>query len=512
MSPTQSSGFIATALGNWGQAWANLFKRTGNQEMLEVAIILLEEAISRDTPGSNNRVQNISNLGVLFCSRFLITGDGECLDHAIQLAGESTKARMGVYNLASFLAKRSEWRGNTSDLDYAAALLHQELERKPRGHFGYNELSQSLSNVLLQKFTRTRDLSDINQAVYFGNEAIETSPVGQTKNIRFYNQSQVLFTSCGRPDEGGYGGPHFTSTGIIALELPKLRYADISESMDRLSHTSYKSRGLNLKAYAEGNKEMKKILLWLWDSAVEPVLERLCLNGSESTNLSHIWWIGVGALSKAPFHAAGDHSRGSTRNTISRVISSYIPTIRALFYARQKGISLFDPPHLLSDDRNRKQSPSSESGPGILLVTMLSSAGQASLSGVIAEVNGILKTLPTEQFRSKVLERPSSLQLAYLSACSTAENSSWKLANEVLHIASGFQLAGFSHVLATLWESQDAICCDVATEFYRLLFNGEGEATGHQRVAWAYHQAVKKARDKKPLSPLGWVPLIHTGA
>jgi CHAT domain-containing protein len=149
---------------------------------------------------------------------------------------------------------------------------------------------------------------------------------------------------------------------------------------------------------------------------------------------------------------------------------------------------------------------SSESNPGILLVTIPSTDGQVPFPEVTTEVNGILETLPTQAFRSKVLGRPSShqvleelplnqvmhfayhgvsdkhdpsnsrlllnnselsvrdisrvnteaAQLVYLSACSTAENPSWKLANEVIHIASGFLLAGFSHVLATLWESQDA--------------------------------------------------------
>ncbi|KAH8149537.1 uncharacterized protein LAJ45_06165 [Morchella importuna] len=39
-------------------------------------------------------------------------------------------------------------------------------------------------------------------------------------------------------------------------------------------------------------------------------------------------------------------------------------------------------------------------------------------------------------------------QIAYFSACSTAENSSTTLADESKYIASGFQLSGFSHVLA----------------------------------------------------------------
>lgn len=52
----------------------------------------------------------------------------------------------------------------------------------------------------------------------------------------------------------------------------------------------------------------------------------------------------MGPLARAPFHAAGDHSRrSSTRNTLRRAISSYIPTIKALAYARQKKLDLNSP-------------------------------------------------------------------------------------------------------------------------------------------------------------------------
>lgn len=103
-------------------------------------------------------------------------------------------------------------------------------------------------------------------------------------------------------------------------------------------------------------------------------------------------------------------------------------------------------------------------------------------------------------------------QIAYLSACSTAENRSVLLADEAIHIANAFQLAGFSHVLATLWESDDRLCRRVATEFYKNLFNGSAGVEGHLKVARAYHLAVKTVRDKKPKDFLGWAPFIHTGA
>lgn len=79
---------------------------------------------------------------------------------------------------------------------------------------------------------------------------------------------------------------------------------------------------------------MAEILLWLWVVAVESVLEEL------GPDISRVWWISVGPLVNAPFHAAGDYSRGSTCNTISSVISSYIPTIKALMYATEKKLDL----------------------------------------------------------------------------------------------------------------------------------------------------------------------------
>ena len=41
-------------------------------------------------------------------------------------------------------------------------------------------------------------------------------------------------------------------------------------------------------------------------------------------------------------------------------------------------------------------------------------------------------------------------QIAYLSACSTAENKAARLRDEVIHIVSGFQVAGFPYVIGSL--------------------------------------------------------------
>lgn len=329
-----------------------------------------------------------------------------------------------------------------------------------------------------------------------------------------------------------------TDSVIKALALPKLVHEEANHWMRQ---TGALARGKR-STYPARNKKMADLLLWLWDVAVEPVLMELQLGAD-----NRIWWIGVGQLATAPFHAAGDHSPGSTRNTLSHAISSYIPTIKALSYAREKEIELFS-----GDSR-------------LLLVTMPTTPGHRSLKDAAQEIDDIASIVGDRTTRldhpsaAKVLEKlplyhaihfachavsdsnnPSNshllllndddsgavdrltvgavsnvniknAQLAYLSACCTADNASLVLADESIYIASGFQLAGFSHVLATLWESNDVACRQVSGDFYRQLFDGRGNG-GHRKVSAAFHHAVMRLRDQNPSQPLKWAPFIHTGA
>lgn len=339
---------------------------------------------------------------------------------------------------------------------------------------------------------------------------------------------------------------------IKVLNLPSLIY---QEAKNRMQSSRTFVRGKR-STYASRNGKMEEFLLWLWDVAVGPVLDDLQLTKAVG-GLARVWWIGVGILSTAPFHAAGDHSPGSTRNTISRAISSYIPTIRALSYARERKLKIFN-----SHDSR------------LLLVTMPTTPTKKPLTNAVQEAKEILDAVG-ERTNSTILHSPSvdqvldklqsnhiihfachgvsdpehpsnshvllrkddgsrsgaldlltvetiaktnikNAQLAYLSACCTADNTSVKLADESIHIASAFHLAGFSHVLATLWESNDAACRQVARDFYGRLFSREGDSEdeGHWRVSSAFHHAVKKLRDHEDnwRQPLLWASFIHTGA
>ena len=63
----------------------------------------------------------------------------------------------------------------------------------------------------------------------------------------------------------------------------------------------------------------------------------------------------------------------------------------------------------------------------------------------------------------------SSPFLGYLSACLTGANKVDRLVDERIHLASAFQLAGFRHVIGTLWEVSDSHCVDVARVVYETI-------------------------------------------
>jgi tetratricopeptide (TPR) repeat protein len=355
-----------------------------------------------------------------------------------------------------------------------------------------------------------------------------------------------------------------TPSATKVLQLPGLQFEEAGRRMKQFSRKFTRGR---ISTYPSRNAGLEELLLWLWDVAVGPIFEELQLVPIEgdSISLPRVWWIGVSTLSMWPFHAAGDHSPGSTRNTLCRAISSYTPTLKALSYAREKQFSL----------------PSSDSRPRLLLIAMPETPEHNPLSTAYEEVTAI-NTLAKEVATTEVLDMPSAAkvlerlthcdavhftchgvsnsrnpleshlvlckdrglepnsgtvdkltvgaissitvktaQIAFLPACSTARNDAHLLADESVHISSAFQLSGFSHVLATLWETVDRAPLQVSCDFYQSLFNGGHTSSGgfltssdggHRKVSVAFHKAIKRLRDENWRQPLLWACFIHTGA
>ena len=103
-------------------------------------------------------------------------------------------------------------------------------------------------------------------------------------------------------------------------------------------------------------------------------------------------------------------------------------------------------------------------------------------------------------------------RIAYLSACSTAENRVAQLADEVIHVVSGFQVAGFGHVIGCLWPSVDRVCVEVARGFYSSLFHQGGIRGDNRDVAIALHEGVKRVWVSDLKQPLNWAQFLHYGA
>ncbi|KAH6839480.1 CHAT domain-containing protein [Chaetomium sp. MPI-CAGE-AT-0009] len=289
-----------------------------------------------------------------------------------------------------------------------------------------------------------------------------------------------------------------------------------------------------------GPGSLSDILKWLWDAIVHPALDALGFKGRNHARggWPRVWWVAVGPLSGLPLHAAGNHGSHNGETALDRVMSSYSSSIKALIAGRTS-----QPP------------PLSPSAPGrMLLISMSNTPGQdhlefsdrevaqlselcpsmhltaeRSLSLTKGDVLGRLRgcrvfhfaghgiTDPTEPSRSCLLlkdweahpltvgdlreERLQEIEpvgaagapfLAYLSACSTAANEKLALTDEAIHLVSACQLAGFRHVVGTLWTVSDAFCADVARRFYEIV---RDEGATDTAVCHGLHLAMRELRD-----------------
>ena len=100
--------------------------------------------------------------------------------------------------------------------------------------------------------------------------------------------------------------------------------------------------------------------------------------------------------------------------------------------------------------------------------------------------------------------------IAYLSACSTAGVEAKSLADECLHLNSAFQVAGFAHVIGSLWPADDNVCVRLAESFYSSLTK-VGTKHSNRAVAEALRNAVLDIRLESQDFRL-WAPFIHLGA
>ncbi|KAM0236981.1 hypothetical protein ACHAP5_009221 [Fusarium lateritium] len=290
------------------------------------------------------------------------------------------------------------------------------------------------------------------------------------------------------------------------------------------------------RAWGNLNKEPQaalgspKILNWLWKYVAKPVMDALEPTYTPiDDDWTHVWWIPTGSLSKFPIHAAGNYYSDTAETVLDRCVSSYSSSIKSLIKGRLCQPSISASAHALvvgMETTEGLHSPLPFARREIPLVkTVCTSMGVTPIEpeGRKQEVMSDLpkcsifhfaghgQSQSNDPLNSHLLLNDwksdpftvtslldtklhdSSPFLAYLSACGTGRIDEERYSDESIHLISACQLAGFRHVIGTLWEVNDESCVDVARVTYEMM---RDMGLTDESVSRGLHAASLYLRDK----------------
>jgi tetratricopeptide (TPR) repeat protein len=368
-----------------------------------------------------------------------------------------------------------------------------------------------------------------------GLTVVDSQPINPAEFTGMASDGPIVVVNASR-----YGCHAFvvSQTDITAVQLPDLSREDVVDRADAFAVALQVSGGGHDPEHAwAASRHVDDTLGWLWDTVAEPVLAAIgIVSAAEPTVTStRLWWMPVGPLSLLPLHAAGHHRDGSSRNVLDLAISSYTPTLHALWHARatwtgrraveratavatpqvaeraelahaeqEAGLvrQLFPDARLLSGPRASAADtiPALSESDWVHFACHADSDPQAVWSSQLLLSD---RALPVSEIAA--VRNPGGY-LAYLSACNTARTGT-DATDETIHISSAFQLAGYAHVIGTLWTVEDDIAFRIAADVYEAFHSDPHRwAPAH-----AVHQAVRRLRDQYPMSPLLWASHVHAG-
>ncbi|CAH0015676.1 unnamed protein product [Clonostachys rhizophaga] len=318
---------------------------------------------------------------------------------------------------------------------------------------------------------------------------------------------------------------------VVVLNVSRYRCDALIVEQDGLRHLQlhglHESDIQDYAATLDSSSVTTQLLEWLWDTIAGLVLDFLNFTQPPAADWPRIWWIPTGPLAKFPIHAAGYHGAGSN-TVLDRVVSNYSSSIKALFHFRENQLKV--------------------EMPGMpekaVLVGMPNTPGQTMLPFASQEINelgeicasldlqvcmpppnvdAVLSSLrdcevfhfaghgqtdPSDPSKSAIILEDGKITvasllqrnlyaqkpfLAYLSACSTGRMKNSDLMDEGLHLIAACQLAGFQHVIGTLWEVNDKSCVEIARRTYEQL---RQEGISHRSIGEGLHHACRSLRSR----------------
>jgi tetratricopeptide (TPR) repeat protein len=317
-----------------------------------------------------------------------------------------------------------------------------------------------------------------------------------------------------------------TPTGEVEVcPLPDLSRADATARANQLIDAT--------RPGGEGSAaDLREVLTWLWNVVAEPVLSHLDIRAGARTP-PRLWWLPTGPLTVLPLHAAGTYdATGRNHGVLDLAVSSTVSTLRALAATRARPA---DPSRATAlaiavpEADGLPPLPNAEAEAAMVAAAI---PGRAmTLVGPQATREAVLAALPsasvahfachaTSEFTDpsasclalsdgplSVLDlgaiRAAGARMAYLSACETASGGA--LVDEAIHLSSAFQLAGYRHVIGTLWPIADDLAEQVARDVYADL------ATHPDDVSAAVRRATIHMRQRYPRNPHTWAAHLHLG-
>lgn len=287
------------------------------------------------------------------------------------------------------------------------------------------------------------------------------------------------------------------------------------------------------QARERGEQTLTETLSWLWDSICAPVFDTV-----DPLPGQRMWWIPTGLLGFLPLHAAS--SQTTSESALDRVVSSYTPSIRTLAHARATAPGKPAARTLIVGMPHTPNAPDLPNLRGALRETDLvferapdphkligPDATRAAVTAALQHsawahfaCHAITATSPSDShlllhdhdqrpFTAAAVARLRLIPatLAYLSACHTAVTAT-DLADEVIHIASAFHMAGYPHVIGTLWAIDDTTATTIAELVYAELTDGHPDPN---RAPTALHNAITRIRESHPHQPSLWASHVHIG-
>lgn len=524
-------------LWHLGMGYHVTFERTGQNEDLQKAISVLEEALSCSHYRLNSRTEASKSLIAIYSSlkdwtrayrtastlfsliplvmaRSLENSDKQLIatqfvgfasDAAAiaLLAGESPYAALRLLETGRGLIM-SSLLGLRSDIDD----LQQDHPELAEEYLKFRDQIDSVKSTLSNPAAAWLP---VNQPEYRHHAAKELERV--IKTIRGLPGFDSFLQEPSEEDirSAATFGP------IVVINVSQHRCDAIIVEADGIrSQYLPKMTMQEIKARSQattGVSSLKsEVLEWLWDGIVEPVLESVGLTSSPVGDWPRICWIPTGPLVHLPLHAAGYH------HVVNKTILDRAISLVQNHTFRQKSEASRKPEHAVLIGMKELHNAPKEieevakicqeievQRPDPCTKKVLKAlrscdifhfAGHGSSNALDPSKSALILNNQDRLTVSSLFDINFHKQkpfLAFLSACSTGQIRQDKLVDEGLHLIAGCQVAGFQHVIGTLWEVNDALCIEVTRMTYEWMHKN---GMSHESVSEGLHRAIRQLRTK----------------